>query len=153
MSRYEALLFLHVGAAAIWIGGVAMHLALMGLARRFDTQAQALTLLRYDELLATRLYIPASLVVLGAGIGLVLEGGWEWGQLWIVLGLVIFATAFMFGAAVSVALGKRLHVALAAHGPESRQVESAIRQLRAGARIDLLILLAALLVMTTKPGL
>ena len=153
MTLYELLLFVHISAAIVWIGGAAMHVALVLLARRAGERAQQLAFLHYDDLLGLRLYLPATLVVLAAGIGLVLEGGWDWGQTWIVLGLILFALAFLFGVAYFLPQGKKLHEAIAAHGPDAAEVTAAMQRIYLGAWVDLTILFAAVFVMTVKPGL
>ena len=153
MTLYDLLLFVHVSAAIVWIGGAAMHVALVMLARGAGERGHQLALLRYDDLLGVRLYVPAALAVLAAGIGLVLEGGWDWGQTWIVLGLVIFALAFLFGLVFFLPQGKKLHQAIAAHGPDATEVSAVMQRIFAGAWIDLALLFAAVFVMTVKPGL
>lgn len=153
MTLYELLLFVHVTAIVAWIGGAAMHLALVTLARRMNDRATQLTLLRYDDMLAARLYLPAAAVTLAAGIGLVLEGNWAWDQAWIVLGLVLFGAALVFGVLFFLPQGKRLHEAIEAHGADSSAVGTVIDRIYVGAWADLAILVAAVFVMTTKPGL
>jgi uncharacterized membrane protein len=152
-TLYEALLFAHVVGAIVWIGGAAMHLALMQLAKRSGSRADMLKLLGYDDRLGPVLYIPAGLLVLLAGIGLVLEGGWEWDQGWIIAGLVLLGVAFVGGAAYFLPAGKRLQRALASHGEESEAVGRIIVEIERVALIDLVLLLAAVYVMTAKPGL
>ena len=152
MTLYELLLFVHVGAAILWVGGAAMHLALISLARRLRDRSQQLVLLRYDDMLGLRLYIPAALVVLAAGVALVLEGNWDWGQAWIVLGLVIFGLAFVFGVAFFLPQGKRLQAAVAEHGAEASETGAVMNRIFGAAWVDLALLFAAVFVMTTKPG-
>jgi uncharacterized membrane protein len=152
-TLYEALLFLHVIGAIVWIGGAVMHVALMQLAERSGNRAEMVRLLGYDDRLGPLLYVPAGLIVLLAGIGLVLEGGWEWGQAWIVAGLVLFGVALVGGAAYFIPAGKRLQRAVASDGEESEAVGRLIVEIERVALLDLVVLLAAVYVMTAKPGL
>lgn len=152
-TLYEALLFLHVIGAIVWIGGAVMHVALMQLAERSGNRAEMLRLLGYDDRLGPLLYVPAGLIVLLAGIGLVLEGGWEWGQGWIIAGLVLFGVALVGGAAYFIPAGKRLRRTVASDGEESEAVGRLIVEIERVALLDLVVLLAAVYVMTAKPGL
>jgi Predicted integral membrane protein (DUF2269) len=108
---------------------------------------------RYDDKLSSTIYVPASLLVLGAGIGLVLEGGWSWDDAWIIGGLAIFATAFLLGFLFYLPLGRRLEAAVETHGLGSREAQAVARTITAGSRVDLLLLFGAVFLMTTKPGL
>jgi uncharacterized membrane protein len=152
-TLYEALLFVHIVGAIVWIGGAVMHLALMQLAKRSGSRADMVKLLGYDDRLGPVLYVPAGLVVLLAGIGLVLEGGWEWDQGWIIAGLVLLGVAYVGGAAYFLPAGKRLQRALASDGEESEAVERIVVEIERVAKLDLVILLAAVYVMIAKPGL
>lgn len=95
---------------------------------------------------------PATVSVLGLGIGLVVDtDAWDFSQLWIQLGLGLFAAAFLIGAAW------QSRTALAATRAVVRDdAAEARRQLRRwswGYRLIVLLLVAATWDMTTKPGL
>jgi uncharacterized membrane protein len=151
-SLYEALLFLHVTGAIVWIGGGAMHLALMGLAYRSGTPEDRVRLLDYDDRLGLPLYIPALLVVLGAGIGLVLDGPWSWSDGWIIAGLVIFGLAVALGVAFFLPQGAKLKGVVKDRGAASDEAQALVRRIELVALADLALVLAAVFVMTTKPG-
>jgi hypothetical protein len=77
VSYYELLLFLHVAAAILWIGGSAT-LQLIGLhATSTDDHVALAKLFDAGNWLATRLFIPSSLAVLVLGILLTIEGPWS----------------------------------------------------------------------------
>jgi hypothetical protein len=97
--------------------------------------------------LAERLFVPASLLVLLAGIGLMIEGSWEWGQLWIVFALVTFAASFVTGLFHISPLGKRI----AEVGPETAEGQMLIAKLFRHLRVDLLFMYAIVFAMTVKP--
>lgn len=61
MALVQILIFLHVVAAMVWIGGAIMHLALMRQAKRDDDPGQELKLLMMDLRLSHVLYIPSSM--------------------------------------------------------------------------------------------
>ena len=87
MSYYNVLLFLHIAGAVVWVGGGA---ALTILGTRFATvDTPGLEgLFRQSAWLSSRVFTPASLVVLVAGILLVIEGPWSFSHLWVELGLL-----------------------------------------------------------------
>jgi len=95
---------------------------------------------------------PATVAVLGLGIGLVVDSdAWDFGQLWLQLGLALFAAAFLIGAVW------QSRTALAAtRAAEHDNNGEARRQLRRwswGYRLIVLLLVVAAWDMTTKPGL
>lgn len=147
MSWYEFLLFVHVACAVIWIGG-GFVIQMYGLVelRSGDTAAIA----RFAGTagrLGERLFVPASLLVVLAGIGLMIEGSWSWGMLWVVFALVTFAASFAVGAGFLGPTAKRIEVV----GAETVEGQRLIRKVFAILRVDLLFLFAIVFAMTVKP--
>jgi hypothetical protein len=94
-----------------------------------------------------RLFVPTSIVVVLAGIGLMLNGDWPWGRLWVVFALVAFAGSFLLGALVLGPTAKRIEQV----GPETPDGQRLIRRVFALLRVDLLFLFAIVFAMTVKP--
>ena len=96
-------------------------------------------------------FMPASLVVLVSGILLVNDGNWDWGEWFIVLGLVGWAgvavTAFGYLTRALGSAGRRM----ATEGP-SPALGAEMNRLILVARILILVLFAILFVMVVKPG-
>ena len=91
---------MHLLGVAVWFG---VGVALMLLGDRFRKSADnaALrSLFDQSEWLTQRIFIPVSLIVLVAGILLVIEGPWSFGDLWVLLGLAGFAITFLTGILV-----------------------------------------------------
>ena len=108
--------------------------------------------LLFLHVLGPAVLAPATIAVLGLGIGLVVDtDAWDFGQLWVQLGLGLFAAAFLIGA------GFQSRSALAAERAAERDDrDEARRQLRHwswGYRLIVFVLIAAAWDMTTKPGL
>jgi uncharacterized membrane protein len=153
VSRYEALLTLHVIAAIVWLGaGAALGLIAFRVERSLDGDELRL-LTRLDKWLTPRLFIPSSLAVLVFGIALVLGGPWSFGQLWILIGLGGYAASFLIGLLVLEPAGKRLHAALEEQGPEAPETRSRLRRLLLVSRIELAILFLVVADMVAKPRL
>jgi uncharacterized membrane protein len=50
------------------------------------------------EVVGMRVFMPSTWLLLLAGIGMMVNLHWSWGQNWIVLGLIAFAFSFVVGA-------------------------------------------------------
>ena len=151
MTLYELLLFVHVLAAAAWVGGVLLFAFVLELALRAQERSLLLRLIAYDDRLAPIFYIPAIVLVLAAGVGLVLDGPWSFGDGWVIAGIVLLASAFVLGIAFFLPTAKRLKTALDSGGVDSAEVIGELRTYRTLTWIDAAILVAAVFVMTTKP--
>jgi len=151
MTLYELLLFVHVLAAAAWFGAVAFVVLVMELALRSGDRNALLRLIEYDDRLAPILYIPAVILVLTAGIGLVFDGPWSFGDGWIIAGLCLLVAVFVLGVGFNLPAAKRVRSAVEATGVESAEVRARLQSFRMLSWIDLVLLVAAVFVMTTKP--
>lgn len=149
MTWYTLLLFVHVSMAVIWIGGGLM-MQLFGIRATMSGDPSRLATLGQDiEWIANRTFIPASLLAFLSGILLVVESDfYGFGDDWIVIGLVLYATTFFAG--------------LLFIGPESGRVgrltaegspDAGPRTLRLIflSRLDLVLLFAMIYDMTVKP--
>jgi uncharacterized membrane protein len=147
MTWYEFLLFVHVSGAIVWIGGGFLF-QIYGMVelRSGDTPAIARFAGNAGRI-GERLFTPTSLVVVLAGIGLMIDGDWPWGRLWVLFALVTFAASFLLGAGVLGPTAKRIEQV----GPETAEGQRLIRRVFALLRVDLLFLFAIVFAMTTKP--
>jgi hypothetical protein len=151
MSYYNVLLFLHIAAAVVWVGGGA---ALTILGTRFATvDTTGLEgLFRQSAWLSSRVFTPASLVVLVAGILLVIEGPWSFSHLWVELGLLGFAASFVTGLFVLLPRAKAIDGMLRGSGGMTAEAVGATRQLFVLSRIDYAVLFLVVAAMTLKPS-
>lgn len=151
MTRYELYLFVHIGAAAVWVGaGFAMAL-LETRASLAGSGARVLALAREGACLGPRLYLPANLLVLVSAILLVEDAGWGYGTLWILLGFAGFVASFLLGALFFAPGWPRLAGLAESEGVDSVAVQLRVRRLLIGAWIDLGVLLGVVCVMASKP--
>jgi uncharacterized membrane protein len=151
MTWYELWLFLHVTAAIVWIGG-ATAIQVFGI-RTKQAADPAKTAFFAGNVAFTVMWIflPAALVIIVSGIGLTETGHWDWGEPFIVGGLLFWAivslVAFGFlGRAIGAAGAQ-----LAAEGP-SPALGLRMRNLVWLSRVLLGILLVIVFLMTVKPG-
>ena len=153
MNRYEWLLFLHIAAAIVWLGGGVAVQILAIRANRADDPARMTTIAHEAEWIGTRTFLPASLIVFVLGIILTIDGPWDFGQTWIVIALIGFGLSFVTGAAFIGPESGRIGKLLATEGPESPAVRARIQRIFLVSRIELVLLYLIVLDMVVKPGL
>jgi uncharacterized membrane protein len=147
LTWYEFLLFVHISGAIIWLGG-AFLLQVYGMVelRSADTAAIARFAGNAGRI-GERLFVPTSLLVVLAGIGLMIDGDWPWGRLWVLFALVAFAGSFLLGVSVLSPTAKRIE----AVGPETPEGQRLIRRVFALLRVELTFLFAIVFAMVVKP--
>ena len=130
-AGYQVLVALHVIAAVIWAGG---DLTLTTLGIRYERLADGPTLAMLGKVgtwVGTRVYTPASIAAVAFGIAAVLEGDLDWGQFWIIYGLIGWTIAFTVGVSfIGPELG-RIDKAAQEFGPESEEVGRRVRRMAA----------------------
>jgi uncharacterized membrane protein len=151
VTWYEFWLFLHILAAMVWIGGAAAIQVFGILTKRAADPAKTAFFAQNVSFTVSRVLLPAALVVLAAGVGLVENGNWDWSEPFVVWGLLLWVAvslvAFGFlGRAIGSA-GARL----AAEGP-SPAIALRLRNLVWLSRVLLLTLVVIVFLMTIKPG-
>jgi len=153
LNRYEWLLFFHIAAAIVWLGGGLAVQVLAIRANRADDPARMTTIASEAEWFGTRIALPSSFSVLVLGIILAVDGPWDFGQTWIVLALIGFGLSFVTGAVFLGPESGRIAKLLAAEGPESPAVRARIQRIFLVSRIELVLLYLIVLDMIAKPGL
>ena len=165
MSRYEFFLFLHVVAAAAWFGAALLSMALLELASRAGELSWLVRFGEFDNSLAKALFIPAALVTLVAGLVLVFDGPWSFGDDgWVTGGLILLVAIFALGIGLIVPTGQRLtEAAKSALAPPAEleapavdlndrtEVTDLIRRLRLLSWVDVSLLAIVFFLMTVKP--
>ena len=151
-TLYDWLLFLHVLAAMVWVGGGVMLAVLAARVVRDPDPGAVGRFTGSLRVLGPLVLAPATVAVLGLGMWLVVDSeAWDFGQLWVQLGLGLFVAAFLVGAVW------QSRSALAATRAAGREDDAeARRQLRrwlAGYLLIVALLVVAVWDMTTKPGL
>jgi uncharacterized membrane protein len=152
-TAYNLFKFLHVAAAAMWVGGVAA-LAILNarVARQRDAAALVVTA-RESAFYGRRVVGPAMGVVLLAGFAMIGLYHIRFTTFWIVCGFVGFVGSAMIGGLVTARAGTELtQLATSASRDESRM---GVLQRRLGllAAANLLLLFAVIWAMVCKPTL
>jgi putative copper export protein len=150
MTLYELLLFVHVLAAATWVGGAVMLKVLSDRALKADPD-RAAELAVETEKVGSSVLMPASIVLLVAGLWMVFEGDWGFEPLWVKLGLGIYLVSAVAGAVFLGPLYKQTGELRAERGPGDAEVTARLQRISKLSWIDLGLLVAAIFVMTVKP--
>jgi uncharacterized membrane protein len=149
VTWYSFLLFAHVSMAIIWLGGGMMMQLFAVRASILKDPARMAAVGQDIEFIALRTFLPASLLAFLTGVGMVVDSDfYGFGDDWIVIALVLYATSFFAG--------------LLFLGPESGRVgklnetgapEAGSRNQRLimMARLDLVLLFLIVYSMTVKP--
>lgn len=152
MDLYETLKSIHVLAAVIWVGGAVTVQVLASMAQRAGDPARMAVFAKDAELVGMRVFMPASLVVLAAGIWAVIEGSWSWGDVWILWGLAGVAFSAIVGSTFLGPESGRIGALIGERGPSDPEVQRRLSRIFLVSRIEMTILLTVVLVMVIKPG-
>jgi uncharacterized membrane protein len=149
---YQIYLAIHVVAAVIWVGGD-ITLTTLGIVFERRQEGETLAALgRMGAWIGTRVYTPALFVVIGFGIALMHELHIDYGQFWVIFGLVGWAIAATVGVGfVGPELG-RIDEAARTHGPASPEVARRVKRLFAIFRFDTALLMLIVLDMAARPS-
>jgi uncharacterized membrane protein len=148
---YELWLAIHLLCAVIWVGGgVAIHV----LGRMYAASDDVAAMLEFNRRavrIGNRLYAPAALVLIVAGVLLVEEVGYDYGSLWIVLGLFGWIFSFVVGVGFYAREGRRIEATVAAEGPSSATAAAGVRRVLMVTSLEILVLLLVVVDMAVKP--
>jgi uncharacterized membrane protein len=151
MTRYDAYKFVHITAAIVWLGAGVMIQVLAARAQSTRDDEYLQRLFRDAGVLAKAIFIPSSLVVVVFGILMVADGPWEFGTLWIILGLTGYAATFVTGAFI---LGPRAETVAARadeQGGMSPGIAAEMKRVLLLARVDTVVLFLVVADMVIKP--
>jgi uncharacterized membrane protein len=147
MTWYEFLLFVHVSGAIVWLGGGFLFQVYGMVELRSGDTAAIARFAGNAGRISERLFVPSALIVVLAGIGLMIDGDWPWGRLWVLFALVAYAGSFALGLGVLSPTAKRIEEV----GPETAEGQRLIRKVFALLRLEQMFLFAIVFAMTVKP--
>ena len=135
----------------LWIGGASAIQVFGILTKRAADPAKTAFFAQNVSFTIMRVFLPAALVVLASGIGMTINGDWDWGEPFIASGLLLWGLVALaaFGY-LGRAIG-RAGAELAAAGP-SPAIALRLRNLVWGSRVLLAILAVIAFLMVVKPG-
>ncbi len=144
------LIAIHIFAAVVWVGGSFYGQMLAIRTTRTASPAELASFAKNTEFLGLRIFLPASLILVIAGITLVsrdiftLEG-------WVVFGLVVWGLSFISGAFFVGPQSGKFGKELAERGPQP-DVMARLDRLFLVSRVELTLLILVVFDMALKPG-
>jgi uncharacterized membrane protein len=148
---YDWLKVGHILMAIVWVGGAITLQLLATRIQRAGTRAQLYELTGHIEYVATRLFIPASLVLLILGIWMVVIGPWNFGMAWIDLAIAMFLYSFISGFFYISPQMRKTRALAEREGVDSEHVGVLIGRIFLVSRIELVFLVLIVLDMVLKP--
>jgi hypothetical protein len=100
---------------------------------------------------AMRIFVPASFVALAMGIGMTINGDLDWGQFWLVFGLVAWAIPTAVGIGFLTPRINKLNKLIEERGSDDYAVTAAVQPILLAARLDIALLLLIVVDMVVKP--
>jgi len=152
MSLYEVLKFVHVMAAIVWIGGATFHIyASTQLAGASSTVE--LRWAEVGEASGQHYYMPASVVTLLAGVGMVLATDTiGFGEAWILLGFAGIVASAVIGAVFIERASRDMAVELQSDVPDPGELAGLASRIRTLSLVDVSFLTVVVWAMVARPG-
>jgi uncharacterized membrane protein len=152
LTLFSALKFLHVVAAIVWVGGVITITALnMRLASTHNSAAMA-ALASVGRFLGQRVFGPAAVLTLLAGIATALTAGFPMRSLWIIWGFAAILLSTVLGGTLARATTQRLGALAAIPNSDGAQIAALQSRLWVLSAVNVLLLLSTVWAMVAKPG-
>lgn len=154
LNHYNALKFVHVLAAVVWVGGACTVQVYAFLALRTEDPGRVASFAADTEFVGMRVFLPSSLILLVSGMFTLHDssGAWSYSQRWVQFGLAVIVLSIIVGAGYLGPESGRIAKATERSGVESAEVQQRIRRIFLVSRIELVFLLAVVFDMVVKPG-
>jgi uncharacterized membrane protein len=151
MTWYTFFKSVHVITATIWVGGAFIIQAFaLRITRTGDARRQA-EFSKDAEVVGMRVFIPSAWILVLAGIAMMINFDWSWGQNWVVFGLIAFALSFIVGAGFIGPEGGRIAAVIERDGVDSPEALARIRRIVLISRCELVVLISVIVNMVVKP--
>ncbi|NND85589.1 MAG: hypothetical protein HKN46_10620 [Acidimicrobiia bacterium] len=147
---YDVVRFLHVLLGAIWMGGAMYGEALVSVARKEGKEAYARANVRV-QVTSGRIYPVIVPLVAVTAIYLIIDGGWDWGALWISISFLIWIIGLVVGIAYFAPKAKSYEARLGDEGASDGLLAD-LRKTHMVQRVDLILLAVLLAMMIFQPG-
>lgn len=121
------------------------------LAKRSGDPARTAAFGRDISFIGLKVFVPSSIVVFVTGVLLTEDGNWDWGEPFVVFGLVAWAAVSLIAFGYVLRKMGRVGAQIASAGP-SPELVGQVNRLVLLARVLILVLFAIVFVMVVKPG-
>jgi uncharacterized membrane protein len=116
-----------------------------------DDPRRMATFAKDVELIGTRVFIPASLLLVVLGFVLVHKGDWGY-PFWIVFALVVWGLSVVTGAGFLGPESGRIGKLIEQQGPESPEVGARVERILLFSRVELMLIALVVVDMVFKPS-
>lgn len=148
MTYRDILLILHIAGAGTWLGANVVQAVVPPVAARKSSEVLA-GWYRITSAMATRVYIPAAILIALTGVLLVLDSeAYGFGTLFVTIGLGMIVVGAVLGSLVFGPGGEQ--AADAVESGDGAAIRSAVARLARFGMIDTLLLLFTITVMVIK---
>ncbi|MFY9489083.1 MAG: DUF2269 family protein [Solirubrobacterales bacterium] len=151
MESYEIFTAVHVLAAVLWVGSSTLANLFGRFTLKSGNHERLKGFLEFNEWAAPRFFIPVSLTAVVFGVLTVIDGPWDFGQLWITVGLTMFTISFLLGVGFLGPQSPKLVADLEAGGPDGAAFKTRLSKVLLVANIELVLLYTTVVVMVLKP--
>jgi hypothetical protein len=148
---YNLLLFVHVVAAIAWVGGMILVFA-VGTHLKAASPEQIWGFMRHIDFAAGRVFVPAAFLLAAMGVAMTLMR-WEFSDLWIAGGIVGLIYSGISGARRLDPLSQKIRTLIAERGPGDPEVALNLKRLLVVIRVDVVVMVVVVALMTIKPTL
>lgn len=154
MSLQELVLFIHISAAIVWVGGSATVLIFGMRASASGDPERQLAFIGDVQMIGMKVFNPAGIILLISGIWLVIDhDAYGFDQAWISIAFTIVIIGALLGALFYGPQTKKVIEEAAANGADDAGVQRRVDRIFLVARIELVLLFVAVYAMVFKPGL
>ncbi len=148
---YAVFKSVHVLASVVWLGGGTILILLGVLAQGRDDPHDLAQIAKQAAFCGERIFAPAGLVVVLMGISMMFNGDLEWGQFWVIAGLLGYAATFAIGLGYLSPLAKKITASVEQNGVEHPETRALVDRVLLVARFDIAVLLLIVVDMVAKP--
>jgi uncharacterized membrane protein len=149
---YNILKFIHVTSIAVWFGGLVMLLLLNRVFIGAGDQGTAQAIGRQGGKFGTRLFLPALVVTLITGIGMVQLHDLGFGTPWVVWGIIGLVASMILGGVLTGATARKLAERVAAGTVDGATIAATQRRILMFTVINMFLLLSVIWAMVAKPS-
>ena len=154
MNLFGVLKFIHILAAATWVGTAIEQQVVQARAMATRDRERILRAAEEAEWLGNRVFAPAAGIAVLFGILMVIQSpAYNFSDTWIIIGIALFVVTSITGAAYLTPESKRIKDLIAERGLEDAEVTSRVKRIMAISRVDLVVLILIVADMVLKPGL
>jgi uncharacterized membrane protein len=140
-------------AAVVWVGGGTTLTILALITVREKDPVRLAQFAKQAGWVGERIYTPMSLIVLALGFGLMENGQspWSYSLTWVQIALAGWAVSALTGIFFLGPTAKKLGKLIEERGPADPEAQAVLPRVLLIARLDVLLLLFIVFVMTAKP--